>query len=90
MTRSRRDGNETAIVEAWRDLGALWVPMSRYAGFDGLLLYRGQAFIVEVKHGTKAKLTAAECEQKERVEAAGVAYHIVRSLEEALELVEGE
>ena len=88
----KRDANEREMVEAWRALGAVWIPMAQEAGFDGLLLFRGKVHIVEVKdtsqtHG-KFKLTANEKLTMFMLDNVGVRYEIVWNMEQALALVE--
>lgn len=85
MRAQRRDANEREIVKFWADLGAAWIPMDRDAGFDGILLWRGQKWIVEIKNGTQ--LTPREESRKTQVESVGVQYHIIENKRQAAELV---
>lgn len=87
----KRDANEREIVEAWRALGALWIPQPQESGFDGILLFRGQVHIVEIKDtrfsNGRFSLTKNERETLEEVGARGVEYKIVTNMIDALELV---
>jgi len=85
--RGRRDKSEHEIVTLWRSIGAVWIPMGPDAGFDGLLIYRGQAYIVEVKTPGAWSLTANEQTVRDRVEAQGVQYHIVLTVQDAGRLI---
>lgn len=49
MTRSKRDANERAILDDLNRLGVWYHQMDRDAGFDLLLGFRGQLFVVEIK-----------------------------------------
>lgn len=94
MRAAKRDRNEAEMVEAWRMLGALWIPMAPEAGFDGLLLFRGQWHIVEIKDTRQSNgryyLTANEKRACLDIEQRGGAYEIVTNITEALALVEAE
>jgi len=84
----RRDGNENTIVEVWRRLGAVWIKQARTAGFDGVLVYDGKAYIVEIKNPEYAwELTAAESKRLLEVEGEHVAYNIVETIEDALKMI---
>ena len=87
MRAARRDKSEHEIVTFLRSVGALWIPMGPDAGFDGLLVYRGQTYIVEVKTPGPWKLTPHEVETSARVEFQGVRYHIVETVEAAARLI---
>ena len=85
---NRRDANESELVAVWQDFGALWIPMTRDTGFDGVLVYRGLNHIVEIKNpARKWELTDAEKKRKAEVEAAGGAYNIVQTKNDALRLL---
>ena len=75
-----------------RKLGAVVLITSQLKNaFDLLVGYNGQLYIVEVKDGKKPpsarKLTTGELQCKERFESVGVKYHVVNSVEEAIELI---
>lgn len=62
--------------------------MDRNAGFDGVLIspFTG-THIVEVKNpDRKWKLTEAEEQTKQEVEARGAIYNIIQTVDEAVEL----
>ena len=85
--KNKRDSSEHEIVTFWRSIGATWIEMPGEVGFDGLLLYHGQAYIVEIKTPGPWKLTPNEVETKDRVEFQGVRYHIILTVAEAGKLI---
>jgi hypothetical protein len=87
----KRDTNEKELVKAWRQLHCYWIQMSRDAGFDGILLSPiTGTHIVEVKNPErKWKLTDAEKKTKAEVEARGVPYRIIETVEQAVKLARG-
>lgn len=94
MRRSARvDANQTEIVTALRRVGAtVQITSQLKNAFDLLVGYNGKLFIVEVKDGNKPKsarkLTSGELKCKESFERVGVSYHIVKSVEDALNLIQ--
>lgn len=92
MRAAKRDANEREMVEAWRALGALWIPMGPDAGFDGLLLFRGKVHIVEVKDTRQTngryQLTTRETMLGLQMAVHGVPYNIITNMTQALALVE--
>lgn len=93
-SKSRRDANEAELVEIWRAAGAFWIPMAPEAGFDGILVFRGIAHIVEIKDASQTNgryhLTAAERRICQEIESRGKPYQIVTSVKQAMDLVEAE
>jgi hypothetical protein len=93
MTRSKRDANETQILATLRDLGVWYRQMSREDGFDFLLGWRGQVWIVEIKNGalppSARKLTPNEQRTAAELQAVGIEYHVCNSLDEVLALLLG-
>lgn len=88
MRANRRDVNEREIVDFWRQMGCIWIPMVPSQGFDGLLIDRGRLYIVECKNPAVSwKLTPAEMELSRRVEDIGGAYHIIETVEAAAALI---
>jgi hypothetical protein len=88
MTYDKRDKNERAIVEFWERAGCVWIAQSRYAGFDGLLLSRGEVYFVEIKQPSERnRLTENEKRTKENIEYHGDKYNIITSIEEAAALI---
>lgn len=86
------DENQPEIVEALRKAGAFVVITSQLKNaFDILVAFRGKLFIMEIKDGEKPpsarKLTDGETKCKEGIEGAGCTYHIVLSVEEALNVI---
>jgi len=85
---NKRDINEAEIVRFWLMFGALWIQQKLEAGFDGLLIYKGEKYIVEIKQpDCKDRLTNNERATRDLMERQGVKYHIITTIEEAAELV---
>lgn len=87
----KRDANEKELVKVWRQLHCAWIQMDRNAGFDGILIspFTG-IHIVEVKNpDRKWKLTEAEKETKQEVEARGAIYNIIETVDQAVQLARG-
>ena len=87
------DRNQPEIVAALRKAGACVIITSQLKNaFDLLVIFRGRVFIMEVKDGEKTKsrhkLTKGEAACRDCVEAAGVNYHVVTSVEQALTLIQ--
>ena len=90
--KARTDGNHTAIVDAFRAMGASVLDLSRMGrGCPDLLLgWHGRCFLVEVKDG---KLSAS----RRKLTPDQVDFHaywrgqlaIVTSVDEAIELLKG-
>ena len=85
MTHSKTDATQTAIVQRLRSWGGYWfdqVP-NRYAGCDGIPLFRGAMAVVEIKDGDKPpsakRLTANEIETQYHVEECGGEYLVWQS-----------
>jgi hypothetical protein len=91
MRAAKRDANEREMVEAWRALGALWIPMGPDAGFDGLLIFHGKIHIIEVKDTSQTngryRLTDNEAVMMSIIEHRGAKYTIITNMTEALALV---
>lgn len=93
MRRSARtDSNQTEIVAALRKRGAVVILTHQLKNaFDILVAYDMNLYVVEIKDGTKPasarKLTDGELKCKESLESVGVKYHVVTSVEEALNLI---
>ena len=88
MTPSKRDANEADLIKMWRQLGAVVIEMDRRAGFDLLVIHRGEVYIVEVKNGAaRWRLTEAERARCTEIGTVNVPYSIVTNRREALELI---
>lgn len=93
MKRSAKvDSNQPEIVAALRKAGCYVLHLHQLKNaFDLLVFWRGHVWCVEVKDGgkppSKRKLTEGEQECKKSMEAVGVKYHIVESVDQALILV---
>jgi hypothetical protein len=85
MRANRRDDNEAAIVEYWREQGCLWIPQGREAGFDGVLIIPdGRICLVEIKNCRQYwKMTDAELGRRGELLIRGVILHIITNLEDA-------
>lgn len=55
--------------------------------FDIIVCFKGKTYLVEIKDGNKP-LTEGELKCKEQVESVGVTYHVVRNIDDALQLLE--
>jgi hypothetical protein len=85
MTRPRRvDGNQRALDELARKLGAAVVPMTGATeiGFDRLYI-RDHIYICEIKDGSlppsKRELTDGEKRRRAQILEAGGTYHVIES-----------
>lgn len=89
MTKfSRVDKNQRPIVEALRRSGAKVKHVYQIKNlFDILVYYKGVTYNVEIKDGLNSKLTPGEQKCKEDLESMGVKYWIIRSVDEALEMI---
>jgi Holliday junction resolvase len=88
----RVDQNQKQIVSALRKKGAVVLILSNVKNaFDLLVGYKGQLFIIEVKNGelppSQRKLTKGELKCKAMFEAVGVTYHVIESVEQAINLI---
>jgi len=86
------DSNQKEIVAALRNSGAVVFHLHTVKNlFDLLVAHNGNVYCVEVKDGnlqpSKRKLTTGELECKRKLESVGVTYHVVNSVDEALELI---
>lgn len=82
------DQNQPEIVAALRNIGAFVKHTHQLKNaFDILVGYRGSVFIIEIKTDEKKKLTKGEQECKEGFDRVGVPYHVVCSVDEAINLV---
>ncbi len=87
------DANQSKIVKALRDKGATVLITSQLKNaFDILVGYNGQLHIVEIKDSeqppSKRKLTKGELKCAQEFNKVGVAYNVITSVEEALEMIE--
>jgi len=90
-TKNKRDGNEKSIVDFWKQCGCIWVPGRIDSGYDGLLLYRGNLYVVEIKQPKEREhLTETERNLRDATEVRGIEYHVITSVEEAAKLIDVE
>ena len=92
ITAARKDANHKEIVTAMRKIGAAVIDTSQIKkAFDCLVIFQGNTFIMEIKDGAKPpsarKLTEGEIECKNLIESRGGKYHVIKSVDEALELI---
>jgi len=86
------DRNQPEIVKALRQMGATVLITSQLKNaFDILVGYRKKLFIVEIKDGllppSARKLTEGELKCKEKFESVGVKYHVIKSIDEAIDMI---
>lgn len=79
FTKNRRDTAEPHYVRIYREAGAIWHPLPRGCGCDGLLLLNFDVAIVEHKSREGERLTDDEQTLQERCIKSGVPYRIVDS-----------
>lgn len=95
MSPRRVDANQVCIVQTIKSLGGGWIETSAdpRAGCDGILLYKGRAYPVEIKNGamppSKRKLTPNEQETQKKCAWRGVPYLILTSVDETIEVLKG-
>lgn len=93
MTYKKKDANQKEIEQKLKHIGALWIDCTGDTGigFDGLVLFRGNVYIAEIKDGNKSpsqrKLTDNEKRRKEQVETTGVSYNVCESFDDILKLI---
>ena len=88
--KARVDANQPQIVEGLRRVGASVLITSQLKGcFDILVGYNGVNYIMEIKDGNKPpsqrKLTPDE--EKFKNSWKGGKYHVVESLEDAINII---
>lgn len=89
-TAARVDSNQKEIVEGLRKIGASVLPTHQLKNaFDILVGFKGVNYIMEIKDGNKPpsqrKLTPGE--QKFKDSWKGGTYHVVESLEQAINII---
>lgn len=88
MTRKRKDANQKTIEQHAHKIGGGWIDTTDAprVGFDGIFLYMGTAFLIEVKDGAKAKsarqLTKNEAKRHAYVSQFGCVIHIIEGIED--------
>lgn len=82
------DINQPEIVQFLRAHGAFVRSVAQLKNaFDLLVFYKGNIFMVEVKQ-QKGKLTDGELKFKAEAEKVGCKYWIIRSCDDALEMLQ--
>lgn len=84
---NRRDTAEPRYLAIYAKRGAIWHPLPRGCGCDGLLLCNYAVEIVEHKSHEGDELTDAERKLQEKCILSGIAYNVVDSEVAALNLV---
>ncbi len=100
MRRSAKvDENQTKIIKGMRQIGAYVMPTHQLKNaFDCLVCYRGNTFIMEIKNPEylpktydrlrlEKALSEGEIKCMEAIEAVGVKYHIVTTIEQAIAII---
>ena len=97
--RPSTDKNHKEIVKALREVGAVIVDTTPVKdAFDLIVFYDCRAFVMEIKNPDylpkvydrdtlEGKLSKGERKCMQDVQAVGVAYHIIASIEEALKVI---
>lgn len=86
------DRNQPEIVKALRKAGAVVKHVHQVKKlFDVLVFFQGKIYCVEIKDGelppSARKLKDGEKECKDDIESVGVKYWIIKSIDEALEMI---
>jgi hypothetical protein len=87
------DRNQPEIIAALRKAGAHVIPTHQLKNaFDCLVFYCGRTMVVEIKDGTKPpsaqRLTDGERKCRDAIESRHVKYHIITSVDEALQMLD--
>jgi len=93
IRNAKVDRNQPEIVKALRKVGATVLITSQLKNaFDILVGFRGKLYICEIKDGEKPpsarKLSEGEQKCKAAFESVGVKYHVINSIDEALEMID--
>jgi hypothetical protein len=91
-TASRKDANHNEIKKALEKVGAYVIDTHQLKNaFDMIVNFRGKSYIVEIKDGKKSpsarKLSEGEQICADKLNNVGVKYHIVESVDEAMQLI---
>lgn len=86
------DKNQPEIVSALRKVGACVILTHQLKNaFDILVIYQGRTYIAEIKDGnlppSSKRLTTGEIECKNKVEKAGGKYHVIYSVNDAINMI---
>lgn len=87
MTGKRTDTAQHDIVEALRNVGAIWIDMTQQrpsVGYDGVCVFRGQMWLVEIKTPGRWKFTLKELETQALYARGGVTIWVWECPEDAL------
>lgn len=99
FNKPSKDGNHKDIVQAYRKVGAFVLDITAVKdAFDIIVFYKGQTYVVEIKNPEKLPkeydrermekdLTLGERECMEAVQRQGITYHIVATLDEAMQVL---
>jgi hypothetical protein len=90
MTGHRVDLAQADIVRALRDVGATWVDMTQQrpsVGYDGIIVFRGQLWLVEIKTPGQWSFTPREVETQKIFAQGGVTIWVVESVVDVLALI---
>lgn len=91
-TNAKVDANQKEIVNVLRKMGAVVIITSQLKNaFDILVGYRGVLYAMEIKDGSlppsRQKLTEGEEKCKKAFEKAGCDYHVVNSVDQAINII---
>lgn len=99
IRNAKVDDNQTNIIAAMRKLGAAIVPTHQIKNaFDCIAFYDGKTFVIEIKNPDylpkkydrerlEKSLSEGEYKCMELIQSKGVTYHIIATVDEALNLL---
>lgn len=87
MVGKRVDTSQADIVEALRKVGAVWHDCTQQRpslGYDGIAIYGGRVWFVEIKSPGKWKFTVKELEVQSMYSRGGITVWVWECAEDAL------
>ena len=91
-TIAKVDKNHKQIVQTFRQMGAVVINTHQLKNaFDCLVFFQCKIFAVEIKDGSqppsKRRLSEGEAKCRTAIESTGNQYHIIESVDQAIELL---
>lgn len=92
---ARRDKNERQIIQALQAIGAEVIQVNQKDTFDLLVFFCKKQFVMEIKNPEykpkkkpiETMLTTGEQKCKFMIESCGIKYHIIFTIEQAVQTV---